>query len=73
MDYWQHGFFGSIRGKRIFDFWWHELREGMQCRRREGSLPAWVEGKRKEKRERTLWHAWVGIKKFIFGFNIWHV
>ena len=53
----------------IFDFWWHELREGMQCGRREGSLLTWVERKPK-KEKKFLFFLVVGIKKLIFGFTI---
>ena len=48
--------FGLVRGKRIFDFWWRELKEGMQHGRREGCLLAWVEGKleKEKKREKGI-------------------
>ena len=69
MDYWQDGFLGLVGGKMIFDFWWHELREGMQCGRKEGSLLTWVERKPK-KEKKFLFFLVVGIKKLIFGFTI---
>ena len=72
MDYWQCGSLGSVRGKRIFDFWWHRLREGMQHGRRERSSSAWVDPKtrKKKRKERKDFVARVGIKNLIFGFKI---